>query len=396
MEDIQFTGSVFDTSRGPERIGAQLSIFAETLTARSSDGSEWRLDLSQADLSRGGASGKMVFVKGSDNQGRQITICCDDRAFDRALKELGATGSESIADWNQSDGKRRSRRRAGCMVIIAVLIALLLSIPTLWNMAVSAGIEALPPSVDQEIGDLAWGQMSPSLTLVEVPELDDALTQMYDRLWPHFGEQPWDIRIFVSDDETINAFAIPGGIIVFHSALIFAAETPEEVAAVLAHEIAHVTHRHSIRRIADSLGIIAVAQVLLGDVSGLVIVAKELMTMAALNNRSQVAEAEADHTAGEVMFAAGMDPQHLGSFFQRLREMFGESPDAFYWMSTHPSHSDRIEAVDQLSRDLIAKNGALAVRPLDIDWPKVQSALAESGASGHSYLKKTEDLVNGN
>ena len=69
---------------------------------------------------------------------------------------------------------------------------------------------------------------------------------MQERIWPSFGEQPWDIRIFVADEAQINAFAIPGGIIVFHSGLIFAAETPEEVAAVLAHEIAHVTHRHSV------------------------------------------------------------------------------------------------------------------------------------------------------
>ena len=383
MEQERFLGAVFDERRGPQRIGAELSLFGDMVVAQAKDGGEWRLDLSRCELSHGGASGKMVFMKGIGSDGAAITICCDDRGFDRALKQLAAGGNQALAQWNTSEGKSRSKHRAGCMVILALVVAFLFTLPTLWNTAVEAGVEALPPSVDQEIGDLAWGQMSPSLTLINVPELDEALATMQERIWPSFGEQPWDIRIFVANEAQINAFAIPGGIIVFHSGLIFAAETPEEVAAVLAHEIAHVTHRHSVRRIADSIGIIAAAQLILGDVSGLVVIAQELITMAALNDRSQVAEAEADETAGEALFAAGLDPIHLGTFFKRLRERFGESPKALYWMSTHPSHSERIDAVDAQRQRLLA-GGGFSEQPLNIDWQAVQSALAESGAAGNS------------
>ena len=137
---------------------------------------------------------------------------------------------------------------------------------------------------------------------------------MRDHLYPAFGEQPWDINIFIANEAQVNAFAIPGGTVVFHSGLLFAAESAEEVAGVLAHEIAHVTHRHSLHGIADSLGIVIAAQLLLGDVSGVVALAGELVTLAALNSRSQHAEAEADQTAARVLYQSGIDPRMARDF----------------------------------------------------------------------------------
>ena len=396
MEEHSYQGAVFDEQRGPERIGASLELVGDVVRARSADGGEWRLDLGSCDLSYGGASGKMIFMRGLSSQGGKLTICCDDRNFASDLKHLAAAGNQHLAQWNRAEGKSRSQRRAGCMVLLALVVALLLSLPSIWNASVRAGVEALPPSVDQEIGDLAWGQMSHSLQLIEIPEVDAALATMQERIWPSFGEQPWDIRVYVADEAQINAFAVPGGIIVFHSALLYAAESPEEVAAVFAHEIAHVTHRHSVRRIADSIGIIAAGQLLLGDVSGLLVVAQELITLAALNDRSQAAETEADHTAAETLYASGIDPIHLASFFKRLRERYGESSQLVSWLSTHPSHSDRIAAIEAVRRDLQTSGHDFSEQPLDIDWESVQSALAGHGAAGNSKALEVQETTGGN
>ena len=112
--------------------------------------------------------------------------------------------------------------------------------------------------------------MSAQLDLIEVAAIDQAMETMRQRLWPSFGQQPWQIQIFLADEGMINAFALPGGTLVFHSGLIFAAKTAEKSRG-LAHEIARVTHRHSLHGIADSVGIVLAAQLLLGDVSGVVV-----------------------------------------------------------------------------------------------------------------------------
>ena len=183
----------------------------------------------------------------------------------------------------------------------------------------------------------------------------------------------------------MNAFALPGGWLVINSGLIAQAESPDEVAGVVAHEMAHVMHRHGLKRVAHSLGVVAAVQLLIGDLGGLAASASQLATLAAVNDYSRDAEREADATGVALMHQAGADPYAMAVFFERLEEKGNDIPDFLSWVSTHPSHHERIENVSELVKDLPEVDKI----QWNTDWQAVQASLASPSLT---HTPQTEDL----
>ena len=168
----------------------------------------------------------------------------------------------------------------------------------------------------------------------------------------------------VLNEPNINAFALPGGYVYITRGLISLAENEAEMAGVLAHEIGHVTARHTAQRysaaMATNIGLLGAS--ILGSVFG---VPGELNQMAGhfgqlyLQAYSRDQELEADMLAVRYMSRAGYDPRALESFFRKLRQEVSISqrlrgrPDedpADNIMSTHPRTSDRIAQAIRLAR----------------------------------------------
>jgi predicted Zn-dependent protease len=163
---------------------------------------------------------------------------------------------------------------------------------------------------------------------------------------------PYEIKVHVLDGDIVNAFALPGGHVVFFRGLIDAAERPEEVAAVYAHELGHVVHRDPTRSALRSAGSIGVLGLLLGDFAGgtVVLFITERLIDATYSQR---AEAEADAFAHARMIAAGLRPDALASMFERLRAKYGDSDDGFLkHFAAHPTLGNRIEAARRASAGL--------------------------------------------
>ncbi len=153
------------------------------------------------------------------------------------------------------------------------------------------------------------------------------------------AESPYDLRVAVLDHKMANGFALPGGQIVLLGGLIEFAETPQEVTAVVAHEIGHVVHRHTTQLILRNLGITFFFGVMLGDLgSGAIAVAGEtLLTL----SYSREAESEADATAIQLLQRAGLRADGLASFFARMDEKRPELPTVLALLSTHPNSEER-------------------------------------------------------
>ena len=166
-----------------------------------------------------------------------------------------------------------------------------------------------------------------------------ALQRLKDRLTEGQGLR-YDIDLAVFDHEMINAFAAPGGQIVIMRGLLDAAESPEEVAGVLAHEIGHVEARDPTRlafRSAGSAGIIAL---LLGDVTGGTVIGllgDHILTA----SYTREAETAADGFAFALLDRTGIGTEGLARFFDRIEGMGGDIPEI---LSTHPSSGNRAEA----------------------------------------------------
>jgi predicted Zn-dependent protease len=163
------------------------------------------------------------------------------------------------------------------------------------------------------------------------------------------GPQPFDYDFYVIEDEELNAFAMPGGIIYVHTGLILKARNVSELVGVMGHEIGHVYHRHiaeNYRRqrntgVARGVGVILTG-VLLG---GYAAQAADLLTgvgaAAYLNTFSRDHEREADAFAADVLPKAGYDPSGLVTFFATLMRQYGDRAGGF--LSSHPATQERID-----------------------------------------------------
>jgi len=296
-----------------------------------------------------------------------------------ALRAIEAAVGNELGDQiARLSGERTGLRASGwlgCVIFTVLTVALVWSIPGCVRRAADAAVESAPFSVDEKLGEVAEGAMEVG-ELVEDERVVKALEALVARLQRGIvdvGGAPavtWHVRVV--RDETVNAFALPGGYVTVFTGLLEAADTPEMVAGVLAHEMAHVTRRHGLRRVGQSLGFFAAIQMVLGDASGLGKIAKEVLTIASVNAYSREQENEADLFGVRYLHAARIDPRGLSEFFTLLKQEYGDVPGAYSWLSTHPQHAARIAAITGEAERL----GLVTYEALEVDWPAVRAALA--------------------
>ena len=102
---------------------------------------------------------------------------------------------------------------------------------------------------EAQIGRSIMQQIRASGTIIDDPQINEYINEIGYRVAAHANESERKFTFFVIDDSSINAFALPGGYIGVHTGLIEATRSEDELAGVLAHEIAHVTQRHIARAI---------------------------------------------------------------------------------------------------------------------------------------------------
>lgn len=163
----------------------------------------------------------------------------------------------------------------------------------------------------------------------------------------------WDVYI-IEDDETLNAFAAPGGYMYFYTGLIKFLDTEAQFAGVMAHEMAHADRRHSTDRLTKTYGLSIMISVALGNDPGKLAeiatgIAQGLSTLAF----SRENEYEADEYAVKYLYDTDYHPKGISGFFEKL-ETAHSTPQ---FLSTHPSPDNRLEAIDEVWTNLGAQTG---------------------------------------
>lgn len=153
-------------------------------------------------------------------------------------------------------------------------------------------------------------------------------------------DSPYTFRVQVLNSSVVNALAAPGGYIVFFNGLIEKAESAEEVAGVLGHEMGHVIHRHGmqglVRQQSLKLLIGAVADSTAADIGS---------TLAALKY-GRDAEREADETGVAILNKADIRAAGLAGFFRRLAGKDAKEPGFDRYVSTHPPSIERVREIE--------------------------------------------------
>ena len=156
------------------------------------------------------------------------------------------------------------------------------------------------------------------------------------------GMFPFHFAVIVDPD--INAFAVPGGYVYVHTGLLKSMATEEELAGVIAHEIAHVTNAHGRELMVKEYGVDFLKQIVGFDSS---IVVEALQGLAFLNY-SRINENEADSCGVEFMHLTDWNPKGMAEFFQVLINKYGDN-SSLPWLSTHPVTSDRKDNVERIA-----------------------------------------------
>lgn len=210
----------------------------------------------------------------------------------------------------------------------------------------------LSPQDERRIGEDFMRMARAQLDIVSDPELNEYLSDLGARLTKGIDGQP-RFTFFLVNNSSINAFAVPGGYIGVHTGLLLAARNEAEVAAVLAHETAHITQRHIPRMIAESqrmsgpalaatlAGILMAAA---GSPSGMAAV---MMAQAGFAqneiNFTRAYEQEADRIGMNILDNAGYDVRAMPAFFEQmelLTRLYENNLPEF--LRSHPVTSRRI------------------------------------------------------
>jgi predicted Zn-dependent protease len=176
------------------------------------------------------------------------------------------------------------------------------------------------------------------------------------------GETGADFYFFAVRDPMLNAFALPGGFIAVHSALVIAAQNESELASVLSHEIGHVTQRHIARMIGQQKqdALMPLAAMILAalaskagpDAAIGVFMGGQGLAIQRQLNFSRDAEREADRVGFQIMGAAGFDTSGMVAFFQRMQSATKVYSDLTPpWLMSHPLTSERISDIQARIRE---------------------------------------------
>jgi len=198
--------------------------------------------------------------------------------------------------------------------------------------------------------------------VVEDPLVNEYINEIGNRIAAQTNDGDRDFTFFVIDDPRINAFALPGGYIGVHTGLLEATRSEDELAGVLAHEVAHVTQRHIARAIhANSRQSILSTAIMLGAVlAGVAGAGGDVMQAGMAVAQGTAAQAqvnftrsnehEADRVGISALADAGFDPYGMASFFDVMSRQNSRAPDERtpVFLRTHPVTSSRIaEAKDR-------------------------------------------------
>ena len=223
------------------------------------------------------------------------------------------------------------------------------NLPELGNSA----SDVLSNVEEREYAESLIRQLRAYELLNEDPLINDFFSDMGYNLAASSDQPGAAFTFVVIDQPIINAFAAPGGVIALYSGLILLAETQDEVAGVLSHEIAHVTQLHMYRafekaKTMNVLTMLAMLGLILasggdGEVIQGAVMGSQAVAVQAQINFTRHNEVEADRVGIRTLSAAGYDPQGMADFFEKMGQTSranGEGPPEF--LRTHPVSVNRV------------------------------------------------------
>jgi len=226
------------------------------------------------------------------------------------------------------------------------------STPQLNVPEIGSGVGLIDQQKERMIGEKVFREVQHQMPVLQNPWLEDQLGSVFSHILSQTQlGQP--IGLVIINDPQINAFAVPGGLFAINTGMVTSARNMDEVAGVMAHEVAHVSQRHYSRsqEAFKGQGLLTLAGLLVGaliasqadgDAGTAVMLGSQAAMMDKQLNYSRNQEREADRIGMQYMYSAGYNPQSMADFFEvmdRATSKVSFLPD--FWL-THPLSTERM------------------------------------------------------
>jgi predicted Zn-dependent protease len=349
---MEYPAHAFHPSLENGRTSGRFEITSGTLVFFGKQG-QIKLPLQGLQFSLGGASNRLLYIQHPGFPDWKI-YTSEKRLLDDPL----LAQHPDIQRQRQQIGHHHRMNRALSLAALGLIVILPLAL--LFSMSSVTGVIArqFSPSWEAELGKKAFALYQVDHELMK--DADAVLLPLTTPLLGKIDDKRFSYHIYIVNNPELNAFALPGGYMVVNSGLIQAAETPEEVLGVIAHEISHVTEQHGIRNMISSAGAMLILQAVIGQLDGMMVTLAGAAPMLLTQSYSRGFESEADARGFDLLQRAEINPEGLVVFFQRMQaeekkkmEKLGDEKTLsqvkkfLSLLSTHPDTDQRIAAVQK-------------------------------------------------
>lgn len=259
-------------------------------------------------------------------------------------------------------------RRKRLLWIILAVIGTIGGLSVLYMWGIPAGAKVLadhvPPEWEAKLGEAVAKELTAGESMCTETLPKQSIEHIIQTLNSAALKHPYQFKVYLVKDETVNALAAPGGHIIIFTGLLEQTKNAEELAGVLAHEMQHILQKHATKSIFQSFSIRTLIAIVLGDPG---IIGDVIGTLGSLNY-SRTYEEEADYLGMELLLKANINPTGMIDFFHTMNKKYGNEPELFRYVSTHPLIAERIRKLEDQ-----AKKASITPKPLlsEVSWQQL-------------------------
>lgn len=327
-----FEGSYFDGLSAKTNV-VKVTIEKSSLVLQCADNSVIRVvkatELGKAEF----IGNNRILIRLNDKTGELIDISSEKFVvvFKSTFPKIsGKNFSEKVADFGWK----------GILILVVFLLALVAGlyffiVPFIGEMSA----RFIPQVYEEKLGEIVYDN------IIKTYNIDSVKTKWVNELTSEIDFQTqYILKMVVVDVNQKNAFALPGGYIIIYSGIIDEMNDYSELAGLLAHEVSHVNHRHSLRSIFRSLSSYLFISILLNDVNGVTAVLLENINSFKSLSYSRNLEEEADKEGLKILYHNAIDPNGMVKLFESLSRA-SELSEPLEFLSSHPLTTKRIKYI---------------------------------------------------
>ena len=369
---MHYEGHAFNEMFESGKASGRISLNREGFTFRNDD-ADVLIPLNGIKLEFGGSGNRIIFI--TNPAVPDWKIYTTDKSI---IKDPAIANNMHVQQQLKGISKKKNATRLISLVLLAVLFFAGWGLWFLKDIFVAKVADQVPPEWEQKLGEVAYSSFTAGRNVIKEEQLQKDLEAIVAPLLKVAQNPNYEYMFHIIEDSTLNAAAFPGGHVIIHTGLILKTEKPEDLLGVLAHEIAHVNGRHSVRQLINTAGLYIVLSSLIGDIGAISGVVLDGGAKLLQLENSRAHETEADELGWDYLVKAKINPRGLIDCFKiMMKEMeaiTGTIPAELDFLSTHPALENRIDYLEERWEKVENKNDFITI---DIDYDDFKKRLQE-------------------